>query len=264
MTTKLRELVETASLSMDEIAGRTAQIGDTLLRGSQWLDGGNFRCINPDDLRMLFEEYDRLFFDGGCRRALGEMRLEFRLSQRMTRAAGKTVRHTPRNRAQPPWYEIAIAVSLLYQAFQEGDRPVTVSGVRCASRLDALQRVLEHEMLHLVESLVWGESNCAGRRFQSIALRLFGHTAHTHSLITPRERAFTARGIAPGSRVRFQFEGAEYAGIVNRVTKRATVLVEDPRGEPYSDGKRYRKFYVPVAMLELEQTPPRIGERLTA
>jgi len=38
---------------------------------------------------------------------------------------------------------------------------------------------------------------------------------------------------------------------VNRITKRATVLVEDERGMRYSDGKRYAKFYVPVASLEL-------------
>jgi hypothetical protein len=37
---------------------------------------------------------------------------------------------------------------------------------------------------------------------------------------------------------------------VNRVTKRATVLVEDARGVRYSDGRRYAKFYVPVGMLE--------------
>ena len=30
----------------------------------------------------------------------------------------------------------------------------------------------------------------------------------------------------------------------------STVLVEDESGEPYSNGKRYRKFYVPVGMLE--------------
>jgi len=38
--------------------------------------------------------------------------------------------------------------------------------------------------------------------------------------------------------------------VVNRVSKRATVLVEDHQGRRYTDGKHYSKFYVPVQMLE--------------
>jgi hypothetical protein len=40
-------------------------------------------------------------------------------------------------------------------------------------------------------------------------------------------------------------------GRVNRITKRATVLVEDPDGVKYSNGLRYRTYYVPIACLEL-------------
>jgi hypothetical protein len=99
--------------------------------------------------------------------------------------------------------------------------------------------------------LVWTKSSCSAPRFQSIAEGLFGHTRHTHALITPRERALTEHGVRPGSRVRFRIDGAEHVGVVNRVTKRATVLVEDGRGAKYSDGKLYSKFYVPVGMLEM-------------
>jgi hypothetical protein len=58
-------------------------------------------------------------------------------------------------------------------------------------------------------------------------------------------------GIRPGVKVRFRFDGIEHTGVVNRVSKRATVLVEDPKGRPYTDGKHYVKFYVPVQMLEM-------------
>ena len=57
-------------------------------------------------------------------------------------------------------------------------------------------------------------------------------------------------GIRPGARVSFVIEGQRLTGIVNRVTKRATVLVEDPKGERYSDGKHYAKFYIPISWLE--------------
>ena len=43
-------------------------------------------------------------------------------------------------------------------------------------RHDALQRIVEHETVHLVEQLRWRDTNCSGSRFQAIARRLFGHT----------------------------------------------------------------------------------------
>ena len=39
---------------------------------------------------------------------------------------------------------------------------------------------------------------------------------------------------------------------VNRVTKRATVLVEHPDGQKHSDGLRYKTYYVPIARLLTE------------
>jgi hypothetical protein len=69
-------------------------------------------------------------------------------------------------------------------------------------------------------------------------------------MITRRERAAVS-GIRPGARVKFDYEGRPMQGVVNRVTKRATVLVEDPGGIRYSDGKRYAKYYIPISWLEL-------------
>ena len=39
-------------------------------------------------------------------------------------------------------------------------------------------------------------------------------------------------------------------GIVNKITKRATVLVADSNGMLYSDGQRYERYYVPLSGLE--------------
>ena len=128
-------------------------------------------------------------------------------------------------------------------------RPIICSGITCADRLEALQRVMEHELVHLIEMLLWEKSSCAKPRFHSISLRFFGHSENRHQLITPKEKALVKFGIKPGVQVRFRFDGIEHTGVVNRVNKRATVLVEDRHGEQYSDGKRYAKFYVPVQML---------------
>ena len=109
---------------------------------------------------------------------------------------------------------------------------------------------MEHEIVHLIEMLLWGKSSCSQPRFHSITRRFFGHTQNKHNLTTPKEKAFVKFGIRPGVKVRFRFDGIEHTGIVNRVSKRATVLVEDSRGRRYTDGKHYAKFYVPVQMLE--------------
>jgi len=66
----------------------------------------------------------------------------------------------------------------------------------------------------------------------------------------PKEKALVRFGIQPGMVVRFRHDGVRRLGVVDRITRRATVLAQDGQGEQYSDGRRYRKFYVPVQMLE--------------
>ena len=171
----------------------------------------------------------------------------FGLSGRMTKRAGRTAKFvTPPNSVH---YEITISVSLLFDAFRGNDREVAVVGQVCENRLQALQRVFEHEMVHLGEFLCWSASDCAAERFQGIASRFFRHRTHTHSLITRRERAAES-GIQRGPLVTFEFEGRRLTGRVNRVTKRATVLVPDANGQKYSDGFLYKKYYVPLSTLK--------------
>ncbi len=254
MATDLCHLVETTTLTVAQIAARTRRIYDTVLEESPSLDGGNFTTIRSSDLARLFALYDTGFFEAQLRATLGRTPLRFRLSPRMTRSAGQTARSHPTNRRSSLWYEISVSTTLLLQCFAGDDhRPITVTGLPCHDRLDALQRVMEHELIHLTERLLWTTSSCAARRFQSIASRLFGHSTHTHALITPRERALATFGIKPGDPVRFRFDGACYTGVVNRITKRASVLVKDPRGKPHADGHRYATFYVPVERLEALQ-----------
>jgi hypothetical protein len=66
--------------------------------------------------------------------------------------------------------------------------------------------------------------------------------------VTRGERAANA-GIRTGTHVGFLFEGKRLEGRVNRITTRATVLVEDAEGQPFSDGRRYKTYYVPLPLL---------------
>ena len=224
-------------------------IADNVMTTSPYLVKPNFDKVHSDDVRLFYELYDEHYFGGLLQHNLDHQSISFRLSRRMTRAGGKTTRWHQRSGPQKPRYEIAVSTTLLFQSFNDPERRVTVTGLECENRLQAMMRVMEHELVHLAEMLIWNTSSCSRRRFQSIASRLFGHTDHHHDLITPSEVAAT-QGIRPGSRVCFDFQGQLMEGIVNRVTKRATVLVADPNGQPYSDGHRYMKFYIPLRNLD--------------
>ncbi len=230
------------------IRKQTRSIGRRLLNTSPHIREADFTAIHPGDLTFLFAAYDARFLDGICGRLLGPDDLTFRLSSRMTRAGGQTTRFRGPDGAVR--YEIAVATSILFDGFLADDPEVTVGGIPCRHRLDALQRLFEHELVHLAEWLCWDESHCGGSRFQGIAHRLFRHQSHTHQLITRTERAARI-GIAIGSRVKFRYQGKRLEGRVNRITKRATVLVEDSGGRQWSDGHRYVRYYVPLGELRL-------------
>ena len=234
----------------DVVVAQTAEIARAATSDSHFLRSPNFTVIAPGDLSRMFDLYDRSFFDGFLRREVGRKargRLNFRLAPRMTRAGGKTFRIGRRGDVR---YEIAISTRLLFLNFDESaSRPASVCGVPCPDRLSALQRIMEHEMLHLLEFLVWDKSTCSAKRFKSMARNVFAHGASTHDLVTPAERARARFNVRVGDAVTFEFQGRPLAGVVNRVNRRATVLVESPRGARYTNGKRYEKFYVPPAML---------------
>jgi hypothetical protein len=230
------------------------KIYESVLAESPYLnDSPNFTRIGTNDLARMFDLYDRHFLDGEVRRTLDAQRskLDFALSRRLTRSGGQTKRTRP-SRSQafsPARYEIAVSVPVLFATFGEVDRPIRACGRLCYDRLEALQRIMEHELLHLAEMLSWDRSNCSANRFRNLAGNIFGHTESHHQMITPQERAMVHFGVKPGSRVSFDWEGKKLYGIVNSIRRRATVLVLSPTGTPYSDGRRYDKFYVPVERL---------------
>jgi len=241
----------------DEVAARSRRIYETMIEQSARIKAGDFTVIGAEDLQLLFRLYDRGFF----RERLSEMLAEdhaypmaFRLSRRLTRAAGQTIRRVRRTRAggkvvDEVDYEISVSTTLLYGTFQHIEREVIIGGLVCRDRLEALQRIMEHELLHLAEFLGWGRSNCSAENFHMLSRRIFAHEGVTHDLVTPRELAATAHGVRVGDMVAFEIDGARHRGRVNRITRRATVLVESPRGELFTDGGRYLTFYVPLPML---------------
>ena len=250
-----------SQLPLEEVRQRQRRIHTEVLQLSRSMESPNFTRLDSDDLRRMAMLYDREFFDSQLLTLIGRDRLRFGISSRMTRIAGKLVTHYPDRaskkltdaqrhaRQDTRRFEMVLSSTLLFQAFNDVDRPVTVTGLRCGNRLEAMQRVCEHELVHLLEMFLWNDSSCSQSRFQNIAGRFFGHTEHRHDLITQSERAARNFDIRVGAQVQFNHEGKTLRGWVNRITRRATVLVEDRRGQRFSDGKSYVRYYVPLEQL---------------
>ena len=245
------------------VVAKNALIRQTLLERSARIKSPWFAALGVEDLFLLFELYDYHFFADRLARRLrrdGAPPVEFRLSNRMTRVAGKTILQRERHRVEGRMvestrYQIAISSLLLFQTFRDGPiqakprRAIVVAGVVCADRLAALLRVFEHELLHLAEFLVAGRSNCQAEPFRHLSRVLFGHAASVHSLMTPVESAAEVYAIRLGDRVTFDQSGLERMGLVRRITRRASVLVPDGAGRLFSDGVRYTTYLVPLDQL---------------
>lgn len=231
-------------------ADRQRQVFDSMLRLSSSISSPNFAEIGRDDVRRMVMLYDDLFFDSQITRLARREGLSFSVSGRLTKTAGKLVTHYQHNGAQQKRrFEIVLSSTLLFQTFNDVHRPVEVTGVLCRNRLEAMQRVVEHELVHLIEMLLWENSSCARRRFQGIAGNVFGHRDYRHDLITQAERAERKYQLRVGDAVAFEFEGITRVGFLNRITRRATVLVPDPAGHRFDDGRRYVRYYVPLERL---------------
>ena len=249
----MEEFIQNHSYSKAEIQSKERLIYDAVLKQSQYMDAGNFNRIHDTDLGILFPLYDEIFFGKRIKKALKETPLLFQCSRRMTMAGAKTETHMqrlPDGTKEVTLYRIKVSINLLYNTFNEGDRPITVTGILCKDRLQAMQKLFEHELVHLLEQLIWKQSSCKAKRFQSIASRFFGHTQHTHQLITPRERAKTEFAIQIGDKVEFEYDGETFVGMVNRITTRASVLVESPNGQQFSNGHKYETYYIPLKHLK--------------
>lgn len=233
----------------DEVRRLQAEIHEQTLMLSGMIDKPNFSKVSTKDLRRMIRMYDDRFFDGRLLPVVEAEGIDFEFSSRMTSVAGKMITHYPNGYEGPRRFTLKLSSTLLFQTFEDVNRSVEVTGRRCRDRLEAMQRVAEHEFVHLIEMLIWNDGDCNQARFQSIANRYFLHTDYRHDLITQRERAARKFNIRVGDRVAFISGERKLIGRVNRITRRATVLVPDRKGKRFSDGGHYQKYYVPLEKL---------------
>ncbi len=231
--------------SLSSIEKKRKEIHKKMIERSGFIDDGNFNSIAPADVKLMFQLYDEIFLGNYINDNYPD-RIMFKLSRRMTRSGGKTEYHSNRD-----IYVITLSSTLLFQSFNGEGRDITLCGIVCKDRLEAAMVIMEHEIVHLIEYVLYGDTNCSSRRYLSLGSRIFGHTDVRHQLVTGREVADKEYGLKVSDRVSFEFKGEIRKGVISRITKRATVMVEDPKGY-YKDlsGKNYTKYYIPMGHLK--------------
>ncbi|HEY0007571.1 MAG TPA: hypothetical protein VGB55_02510, partial [Tepidisphaeraceae bacterium] len=196
----------------ETMPARRALIRETMLQQSRGIQTPNFARCHDADLRLLLNLYDAHCFAGQLHFRLSRGHcgsVALRYSNRLRSAGGKTIRQRTADGAQ---YAIEIASRVLMCNFVRPGDSVVICGLPCGDRLDALMRVMEHELIHLAEFLFDGNSRCSAKPFRAAAAALFGHVAHQHAMITPRQRVLAATHIRPGNRVRFNHDQSPLLG----------------------------------------------------
>lgn len=251
-------MIENTKLRFEKPAKRDVysnrcKVAAALIESSKSIKNTRISAISTEDLYMLYNLYDDIFFDKKLKGS--GIIVSFSLSRRMTSSAGKTFFKKPTSDgSQSPQndciYEIRIGVDFFFNYNLTSGKKL-VCGIETDNSLDALLLVFEHELCHVLEQAFYGDSNCSKQRFKTLASNLFDHKASHHQLPTHRQIAYECHDLKVGDLVSFSFDGKCHKGIINRINKRATVMVESRDGD-YRDkkGKRYNKYYVPLKLLE--------------
>ena len=234
------------------IQEKRQKVREQVLRESTNLCTGVIDRISDTDLRLLYQCYDRIFLDGWLNKHLNQP-LRLTLSTRLSKAAGKTMVRFKQGSREILDIEIRIGTSFLFNHHQL-ERDKYVAGLPAQDGVEALMLVMEHELCHVLEYCLYGESSCSRERFKILAANLFGHTSNSHQLPTDTEIAMATYGYEPGETVVFSYDNHLLQGVITQIRKRAAVMVQDPGGQ-YIDkkGLRYTKYYVPLSHLERKQ-----------
>ena len=227
------------SIPKEEITSNRRAIKTEFITSSSFLDK-NTITIRPDHVASLFFEYDNVFFDKKLSARLLN-RISFACSTRMTKTGGKVTR---KNREGT--YILTVSEPLICKSIFSKQDGVLVNGLKCHDSVDAMMGIIEHEMIHIIEFEYFGKSSCGKKRFKTLAHNIFGHTDTKHNLRLKPMDGNPIEKVTIGTQVRFEHNNIPYSGVVSRVTKRATVVLDT------SCNKKYKKMYVPISFLALK------------
>lgn len=204
--------------------------------------------INLSELKDL---YDKYFFSNRIQKQLEQTNstLNFVFSQHTKTGGSCSKRGSD--------YVIKIPIVLFQNLFRNGEKNLLVNGISCTTKLECLQIVFEHELIHLFMFLYYDDHKSSygqsrdtftshGELFRSITYMYFSHTDYKHSLFSGEASdKIKKEDITLGARIKYQSKGNEYYGKVSKINPKRAKIVHD-------DGKI---FNVPYTMLEKSDKP---------
>ncbi len=215
-----------------------------MLQNSKFIKSANFEEMAVSDLKKLFELYDKFFFQNYFTDTLGK-RISFKFNRRLKSSAGQTKFHMSKG-----LFVISFSPDLFFHSFDGENRDIEIGGLKCQDRLEALMRVMEHEMIHLVEFHLTGKSRCAGKQFRTILWNMFGHVERKHKLVTLKEKTLREKDLQIGDMVEFPYKKKILKGLLYRFSNKATVMVQNSNGNLRDkEGNRFSKFLVPIDLI---------------
>jgi len=231
----------------EQIAEKKEIIRNRLIETSENITGGAFKCLSDADLYIVYSLYDELFLEHYFRDHFkGKLKLLFSRQLRSSAGITRCIYNLHKTNPEDYSFEIKIAVNFLFD-YNKTDRDKVVNGYTTKDALEAMLLIFEHEICHVIEFLYTYKSSCKKQAFKTMANELFGHTDVYHGLPTKREIISIEYGIKAGQKVNFNYNGKTKHGFVKSINERATIMVEDEKGN-YSDkfGNHYTKYYVPI------------------
>lgn len=212
------DTLKAAPLSLHAITERRKRIHD-YLRDEVFKGQVNFARLTGREIGKAFYAYDREFFKRVFESNKDRVQVKFKANSRMTSTVSQC-RFTPKKGVKlASCCDVVLSISsgIVKNLFSDTVQ-VCVLGNRgpgaskedkefLCSRLEALQDVLEHEMVHIVVRYLCEpiKQDVHGPVFKTLAKNLFGHVRFQHNYMLPgaaEERATEASDIHIGDRVR--------------------------------------------------------------
>lgn len=209
----------------------------------------NIIILTIENISRLINLYDYCVFNGYIRNSI-KNGISVSISNRMTSSGGKTIFS---RKGTKFCYEIRISKRIIENFIKDHEEKL-ICGIVGRDALDALMLILEHELCHILEFSLYGNSNCKANRFKNISYNLFGHKSSYHEILKSKnqrdKKISKTYHFTKGQTVRFLYKRNLYSGVITNINKRATVMVKDPNGS-YKDSNnvKYTKWYIPLGML---------------
>lgn len=188
-------------------------------------------------LEEMFKYYDYYFFSNLISYGLNKgsplnnekNKISFEFSNRLTSTGGTCLRDGICS------YKIKISSNRINKLEPNNVNKIHINGLTPKNRIDGLQLIFEHELIHAVLSLYKNDLNGHNKLFQDIVLKLFGHTEFKHGISdhilndNSHKNKYTKNDFEIGDMVYFMNgKGMKIRGKIIKINpKRAKVNSED-------------------------------------